>query len=103
VSRRAKEAPRIQETRARNTCHPAPARLPMLLRRFTAELAGSRHAVMERDRIEVESVWPSKCTKFHENACEERGIFERAYHLSVARRRRRKIMHAGRAIGKSDP
>jgi hypothetical protein len=56
--------------------------------RLVVEFAGGRHAVMERDRIEVESVGPGKCSKFHEDACEERRVFERAHHLSVARRRR---------------
>jgi hypothetical protein len=31
---------------------------------------------MERDRIEVESVRPSQCAKFHEDACEKCRIFE---------------------------
>ncbi len=57
----------------------------ILFRRFAPELAGSRHAAMERDWIEVESVGPGECTKFHEDACEERRIFERAHHLSVSR------------------
>ena len=60
----------------------------MLFHRLTPEFAGNRHAMMEHDRIKIESVGPSKCTKLYEDACEECGVFERAHHLSVACRRR---------------
>jgi hypothetical protein len=77
--------------------------MPPLFRGLATEFPGRRHAVMKRDRIEVEAVGPSQRAKLDENARKERRVLQRQHHLSVARDRRGKIMHAGRAVGKRNP
>jgi hypothetical protein len=51
--------------------------VPPLLRRFTAQLAGGRHTLMERNWIKVEAVRRGQHAKLHEDAGEGRGVLER--------------------------
>jgi hypothetical protein len=57
----------------------------LLFRRRAVEFAGSRHALMERDRIEIETVGLGQCAEFQEDAREEHGGLQGPHHFAVAR------------------
>src|SRR5438093_482613 len=46
------------------------------LGRFAAQLAGFRHAVVQGDGIEIETVRPSERAKLHEDTGEKRRVLE---------------------------
>src|SRR5579859_344720 len=75
----------------------------ILLRRLASKLTGCRHAIMKRNRVEVEAVGPGKRPEFHKDTCEEHSVLERPHHFPVACHGRGKVVHAGRAVGKGDP
>ena len=58
---------------------------------------------MESNRIEIVAIRPGERSKLNERSRKERRVLERSHHLSVARRRRRKIVLTRRAVGKGDP
>jgi len=74
-----------------------------LFGRDFGQLAGLFHALVQRDRIEIEAVGPGGRAHFDEDTREIGRVFQRLDHRARLGNDARQIVHAFAAVGKSQP